>query len=415
MKTRNARTIEQWRPLRQRRLVRRGRWFAALVCALARRPRLVRSGSGFAALLCAVACLPPHANGEPAQNALRPAGVQALHIFNLWNLTLAVCSLVFAAVLIALLIAMLRASARKRQAGLEPAPWEWSETRPEPSLESRADAGHEAGHEAGYEAGHESSQEARTRRVVTGASIASVVLLFGLLLADVMTDRALSRLPVANALHLEMTGHQWWWEARYGRDSAGDAFAVANELHVPVGRPVVISLKADDVIHTFWVPNLHGKKDMIPGRDATIEFRADRAGTYRGQCAEFCGLEHALMAFSVVAEPPARYEAWAAHQREPAPQAVTDMHKRGEQLFTTGACANCHTVRGTSAAGLLGPDLTHLMSRPMLAAGTFDNTPANLAAWIAAPGSMKPGTSMPASRFSQQDMAALVAWLGTLQ
>ncbi|WP_310132674.1 cytochrome c oxidase subunit II [Paraburkholderia terricola] len=354
-------------------------------------------------MLCTIAFLPPHANGEPAQNALRPAGVQALHIFNLWNLTLAVCSLVFAAVLIALLIAMLRASARKRQAGLEPAPWEWSETRPEPSPENTPEAGHEASHEA------------RTRRVVTGASIASVVLLFGLLLADVMTDRALSRLPVANALHLEMTGHQWWWEARYGGDSAGDAFAVANELHVPVGRPVVISLKADDVIHTFWVPNLHGKKDMIPGRDATIEFRADRAGTYRGQCAEFCGLEHALMAFSVVAEPPARYEAWAAHQREPAPQAVTDMQKRGEQLFTTGACANCHTVRGTSAAGLLGPDLTHLMSRPMLAAGTFDNTPANLAAWIAAPGSMKPGTSMPASRFSQQDMAALVAWLGTLQ
>ena len=235
------------------------------------------------------------------------------------------------------------------------------------------------------------------------------------IVADIATDRALSRLPVANAVQLEMTGHQWWWEARYADDTPGSGFAVANELHIPVGRPVVISLKADDVIHTFWVPNLHGKKDMIPGRESTIEFRADRPGTYRGQCAEFCGLEHALMAFTVVAEPAAQYDAWLARQRAPAPQPANALQARGERLFTTGNCAGCHTVRGTSAQGVLGPDLTHVMSRPMLGAGTFANTPANLESWIKAPGSMKPGTTMPPSQLSAQDLNALVAWIGTLQ
>lgn len=135
------------------------------------------------------------------------------------------------------------------------------------------------------------------------ATIASALLLFGLILADVLTDRALSRLPIVDALHIEMTGHQWWWEVHYPADQRGSGFSVANELHIPVGRPVVVALKAGDVIHTFWVPSLHGKKDMIPGRDAIIELRADRTGTFRGQCAELCGVEHALMAFAVVAEP----------------------------------------------------------------------------------------------------------------
>ncbi|MFM0204905.1 cytochrome c oxidase subunit II [Paraburkholderia fungorum] len=328
---------------------------------------------GVAARVCA----------EPTQNVLHPAGVQAAHIFTLWTITLAVCSLVFAAVLIVLLLAVMRAPRANH------------DDRPDLTSLDRP--------------------ENRLRRVVSGASVASVVVLFGLLLTDVMTDRALSRLPVANAVHLEMTGHQWWWETRYADDTAGGGFAVANEVHVPVGRPVVVSLRADDVIHTFWVPNLHGKKDMIPGRESTIEFRADRPGTYRGQCAEFCGLEHALMAFSVVAESPAQYQAWVAHQQMPAPQPANDLQAQGERIFTTGACAGCHTVRGTSAHGALGPDLTHVMSRPMLAAGTFANNTANLEAWIKAPGSMKPGTTMPASPLSRQELEALVAWIGTLQ
>ncbi|MBW0446501.1 cytochrome c oxidase subunit II [bacterium M00.F.Ca.ET.228.01.1.1] len=351
-----------------------------------RRTKTAGTGRPGARSLWAAACcssLASTASAAPAQDALSPAGVQASHIFSLWTLTLTVCSLVFAAVLIALLIAMTRA--------------------PRASRDARADLG------------PLEHPERRVSRVVGGASIVSVLLLFGLLVADIATDRALSRLPVANAVQLEMTGHQWWWEARYTDDTPGSGFAVANELHVPVGRPVVISLKADDVIHTFWVPNLHGKKDMIPGRESTIEFRADRAGTYRGQCAEFCGLEHALMAFTVVAEPAAEYDAWLARQRAPAPQPANALQARGEHLFTTGNCAGCHTVRGTSAQGVLGPDLTHVMSRPMLGAGTFANTRANLESWIKAPGSMKPGTTMPPSQLSAQDLNALVAWIGTLQ
>ena len=149
------------------------------------------------------------------------------------------------------------------------------------------------------------------------ASAASASLLAVLLGADILTDRSLSRLPVADALHVEMTAQQWWWEARYLDALGRPQFAVSSELHVPVGRPVIVSLKSTDVIHTFWVPSLHGKKDMLPGRPTQLVMQADQAGTYRGECAEFCGMEHALMAFSVTAEPPQDYARWHAAQRLP--------------------------------------------------------------------------------------------------
>jgi cytochrome c oxidase subunit 2 len=243
----------------------------------------------------------------------------------------------------------------------------------------------------------------------------STFLLFGLVLADVLTDRALSRLPVDNALRIEMTGYQWWWQVRYANDGDAPGFTLANELHVPVGRPVVVSLKAADVIHTFWVPNLHGKKDMIPGRDATIEFRADRAGVYRGQCAEFCGYEHALMAFQVIADPPAQYEAWAARQRQPSIAPSDDIAVRGRDVFMSQDCARCHTVRGTEAQGTIGPDLTHVASRQFIAAGTLSNNRGNLAGWIVDPRALKPGTVMPPTRLPPADLQALLVWMETLK
>jgi cytochrome c oxidase subunit II len=321
----------------------------------------------------------------PLQSVLSPAGIQAARIVHLWNLTLIVCSVVFAAVLVVLLVAIMR---NRR-----------SDHRTQPDLSSLA------------------QPEQRTRRMVVVATLLSGAMLFGLVFADVLTDHALSTLPVDNALTIEVTGHQWWWEARYLNgpgDDAGD-FTVANELHIPVGRPVIVKLRTTDVIHTFWVPNLHGKKDMIPGRDASIEFRADKAGTYRGQCAEFCGLEHALMAFYVIAEAPATYEAWAAHQRGTATPAAEDLTERGQQVFLNGNCASCHTVRGTSATGTLGPDLTHLMSRQTIAASTLPNTTGNLAGWIVDAPTLKPGTTMPPNRLAPADLQALLAWLGTLQ
>jgi cytochrome c oxidase subunit 2 len=320
---------------------------------------------------------------DASQSTLKPAGIQAARILDLWNLTLVVCSCVFTAILVAFFWALMRtprASAR---------------TRPDLTSIDRA--------------------EPRSRRAVIAATIISVVLLCGLILADILTDRALSRLPVDDAVHIELTGHQWWWEARYGSDNGLPGFTLANELHVPVGRPVIVSLVSADVIHTFWAPNLHGKKDMIPGRNATIEFRVDRAGTYRGQCAEFCGYEHALMAFSVVAQTPADYEIWAAHQRQPAAAPAEEAAQRGEQIFMTGTCAKCHTIGGTDARGALGPDLTHLASRQMIAAGTLANNRGNLAGWIVDPRTLKPAAMMPPNRLAPDDLQALLAYLGTLK
>ncbi|CAM2195937.1 cytochrome c oxidase subunit II [Paraburkholderia kururiensis] len=357
------------------------RRLAGRIAVQCRRPACVRYL--LAPLATSLVAIPAFA--LPQQDALRPAGIQALHIVRLWNLTLVVTGIVFAAVLAVLLVALVR---RPRA----------HETTP-PDLRGVH------------------HPERRTRRFVVGASGASVVLLAGLIVADVFTDGALSRLPIADPLHIELTGQQWWWQAVYPPDHGRPGFTVANELHVPVGRPVVVSLKASDVIHSFWVPNLHGKKDMLPGIDSRIEFRADETGTWRGQCAQFCGPEHALMAMLVTADTPSNYAAWAAHQATPAatPQVSDVDAARGMQVFLQAGCANCHAVQGSPAAGATAPDLTHLMSRTTLAAGVLANTPANLAAWIRHPDSFKPATTMPTLPLSDADLHAVVSWLATLQ
>lgn len=297
---------------------------------------------------------------------------------------------VFTAILIALLIAMTRARRRAPDPRAMP---------PEP-------------------VGHERA----SRRWVIGASVLSAALLIILLGADMVTDRSLSRLPVTDSVRIEMTAQQWWWEARYLDAQGKPEFAVASELHVPVGKPVIVSLKSIDVIHTFWVPSLHGKRDMLPGRSTQLVIQADKAGTYRGECAEFCGLEHALMAFSVSADPPDAYARWHAAQQAPAldpaqggTAGVRADAVRGQALFLSSNCAQCHTVRGTSAAGSLGPDLTHVGGRALLAAGTVVNEPAKLAAWISDPQSLKPGATMPSSQLPPDDIRALVAYLGGLR
>jgi cytochrome c oxidase subunit 2 len=327
------------------------------------------------------------------QDALAPAGIQAERILALWHVTLAVCTAVFVAVLLALFMAIRRGSRARRD---------------DAALGKRVDGGPR---EAGLVKPHDTG----SRRAVVAATAVSVLLLLGLVVADVVTDRSLSRLPMANPLHVEMVGHQWWWETRYERDGDRPGFVTANQLRLPVGRPVIVTLKAADVIHTFWVPNLHGKRDMIPGRQADITLRADRAGEYRGQCAEFCGAEHALMAFSVVADTPQDYAAWAERERQDAAHPQDERLRRGMGIFLGNACAQCHTVRGTPAAGTLGPDLTHLASRPLLAAGTIPNTPDNLSRWITEPGSLKPATTMPATTLPPQDLQALLAYLGSLR
>jgi cytochrome c oxidase subunit II len=191
--------------------------------------------------------------------------------------------------------------------------------------------------------------------------------------------------------------------------------ATANEIHVPVGRPVGIVLKSNDVIHSLWIPALHGKRDLLPGRENEIWIQADQAGFYRGQCAEYCGLQHAKMALTVVADLPDDFERWLSHMRGPAPAPTTDSQARGRDVVERGPCAMCHTVAGTLAGGRTAPDLTHVASRSAIGAGSIPNTRGNLAGWIADPQHIKPGNKMPPSGLASEELQALLDYLETLK
>jgi cytochrome c oxidase subunit 2 len=249
---------------------------------------------------------------------------------------------------------------------------------------------------------------------VAGASALTLLVLFLLVGATSAAGRALSRLDDTAAITINLTGRQWWWEAEYEDGTPSQRFTTANELHIPVGRPVIVKGTSGDVIHSFWVPNLHGKVDLIPGRTTSRWIQADQAGTYRGQCAEFCGLQHAHMALLVVAEPMDAFEAWRAAQRRPAREPEDDQQRLGRDVFLASPCVMCHAVRGTPAGGRVGPDLTHLRSRFTLAAGTVPNTRGYLAGWILDPHGIKPGNHMPPNGLSAAEIQALLAWLDNL-
>ena len=238
-----------------------------------------------------------------------------------------------------------------------------------------------------------------------------------LLVALVWTMVALassSEPPSGRALTLEVTPHQWWWEVQYTSADPSATFATANEIHIPVGVPVLVQLHGADVIHSFWVPKLTGKTDAIPGRTNASWLQADAPGRYRGQCQEFCGAQHAHMSFTVVAEPQAQFEAWRAHQLQPAPAPQTPEQMRGRDLVEY-RCGLCHKVRGTTAGAINGPDLTHVMSRAEIASGTLPNNAGTLAGWILNPQALKPGTLMPAQGLAGTQLADTVAYLETLK
>ncbi|HSN17259.1 MAG TPA: cytochrome c oxidase subunit II [Gammaproteobacteria bacterium] len=214
------------------------------------------------------------------------------------------------------------------------------------------------------------------------------------------------------ALTVHVTAHQWWWELTYQDPDSHKVFLSANEIHIPVGRKVKILLDSADVIHSFWVPSLAGKMDVIPGQTNVTWVQADEPGVYRGECAVFCGAEHARMEFRVVAQDPKDFAAWRSHQLEDAPQPQDAATLRGRLVFES-RCAACHTLRGSSAAGMAGPDLTHLMDRSTLAAGVLPNDAGHLAEWIRDPQKQKPGTEMPQVPLSETDLAAIVAYLRT--
>jgi cytochrome c oxidase subunit 2 len=224
--------------------------------------------------------------------------------------------------------------------------------------------------------------------------------------------------PQADAppLRIEVTGEQWWWRVSYGAEGDLPGFETANEIRVPVGRPVEISLKSGDVIHSFWVPSLAGKVDMIPGRVNRLRIRADREGVLRGQCAEYCGGAHQGMALVVVAEPPERFDAWAANQRAPALEPQEPWLQGGKALFASGGCAACHRIAGTTAQGSNGPDLSHVGSRLSIGAGMLPNHRGTLAGWIAGNQQVKPGNHMPEFRaFAGPELRALAEYLESLK
>ncbi len=224
----------------------------------------------------------------------------------------------------------------------------------------------------------------------------------------------IGRPPQEPAFTVEVIGHQWWWEIRYLSDQPARNFTTANEIHIPVGETVAVKLISRDVIHSFWVPALGGKTDLIPGQTNVTWMEADKPGVYRGQCAEYCGLQHAHMALTVVAQEPEAFEAWRAGQLEPASEANTERVQAGLTAFIQ-KCGICHTVRGTRAQGIVGPDLSHLMERRTLAAGTLPNTPGNLAGWIADPQHVKPGNFMPQPQLSAAELLRILAFLKTLE
>ncbi len=326
------------------------------------------------------------------QNVLAPAGVQAARIGRLWWWLLAATAAVYLATMITLLLAVARA--RRSGPTAEPtrddAPMTPILRPPEPG-------------------------ERRLARWVAVATGLTVAILLAILVASTATGRALASLDSPHPLRIQLVGHQWWWEVKYLDPSPQMELTTANEIHLPVGRPVAIQTDSRDVIHSFWVPSLTGKRDLIPGRPSVAWLRADRPGVFRGQCAEFCGYQHAHMALQVIAEAPERFTAWEDAERRPAATPVSPLARRGQQVFGAVACPLCHTIHGTEAQGQLGPDLTHLAARRTIAAGTLPLTAAALARWIADPQRVKPGTSMPPTPLAPDDREALVAYLESLR
>ncbi|HEX3087060.1 MAG TPA: cytochrome c oxidase subunit II, partial [Ilumatobacteraceae bacterium] len=230
------------------------------------------------------------------------------------------------------------------------------------------------------------------------------------------TLHATVRPPTDPAADIQIIGRRWWWEVRYvdPRDPT-KTIVTANEIHIPVGKPVRLEITSDDVIHSFWIPQLAGKTDAIPGVTNVSWFEADTSGIYRGQCTEYCGLQHANMAAVVIAEDPVTFAAWEQAQQQPATAPSDPEAAAGLAVFQKSACATCHAIRGSDALGRVGPDLTHLASRMTIAAGTLENTRGNLAGWIGNSQSIKPGNDMPVMKLPPNDLQALLSYLETLK
>jgi cytochrome c oxidase subunit II len=314
---------------------------------------------------------PPPGMPDPSSGALDPQGPAARAIADLWWAMLALGTatfVVFAAVLVAGLV--------RRRSPTDHPPGD----RPD-------------------------------RLIVLGGIALPALVLVVVMALTVRTMRQVPGTAPAHAVAIEVVGHRWWYEVRY----PDHGVVTANEVHLPVGRPVELRLTSADVIHSFWIPVLGGKLDMLPEDVNTLVLEADRPGVHRSQCAEFCGLQHANMGLIAVVEAEADFAEWLAGQRAPAVLPASSAARRGQAVFSAGGCGSCHTVRGTPAAGQGGPDLTHLASRRTLAAATVPNTPEDLARWVRDPHEVKRGVAMPPARLEEGELAALLSYLGGLR
>ncbi len=253
------------------------------------------------------------------------------------------------------------------------------------------------------------------RWIVIGGVVVPGIIVLATFSVTLVVQAGLADPPRQPVATVEVIGHRWWWEIKYLDSGSGGAMVTANELHLPVGEPVRLELASADVIHSLWIPQLAGKTDVIPGLRNTMWVQADEPGVYRGECAEYCGLQHTHMNLVVVAESPAAFQRWLIQQRQPATKPIDALRADGIDAFRRSSCATCHAIRGTEAQGRIGPDLTHLASRSRIGAGTLPNTPGNLGGWIADAQALKPGSGMPSMTLTARDFHALLTYLETLK
>jgi cytochrome c oxidase subunit 2 len=315
------------------------------------------------------------------QSALDPAGPQAGRIGGLWWSYFTVCAVVYV-IVVGMIVGAIVRKARARRL---------------PPIKTPPDL-----------------QERRLERTVIGAVAVTVVTLFVLMIGDFVVGRKSHAMAGTEDLTIRVTGHQWWWEVQYQDRTPSNMVTTANEIHIPVGKVVQFELKASDVIHSFWVPNLHGKRDMIPGQTSRTFLKADRPGTFRGKCAEFCGLQHAFMRLVVVAEPEEQFRAWLDAQRQSAAGPTTEGQRRGLQVFLKTTCVFCHAIQGTPSQSRFGPDLTHVGGR-MLIGGVLPNVRGHLAGWVVDPQRIKPGVRMPPNPVRPDEVGPLLDYLESLK
>ncbi|OGP85581.1 MAG: cytochrome c oxidase subunit II [Deltaproteobacteria bacterium RBG_13_65_10] len=249
-----------------------------------------------------------------------------------------------------------------------------------------------------------------TRLELAWTIVPAVILVF-IAVPTVRTIFAVAAPVPPDAIRIKVTGQQWFWHFDY----PDLGVRTANEMHIPVGKPVSVELSSADIIHSFWVPRIGGKRDIIPNHNNRQFFTVDRAGDYRGQCAEFCGASHALMRFDVIAEDEASFERWVEHQKQPASPSLEPKAQKGATTFLTAGCIACHRIQGTPAQAMIGPDLTHVGSRNRIVSGLFDNTPDNMAHWIRNPQAVKPLARMPNLKLKDDQIEVLVAYLQSLK